>query len=234
MRTPAESRDPKESLLARLGVELPRELLELALTHSSFAHERGGNSNERLEFLGDAVLDLALADILYHRFPDWDEGELSKLRAVVVSRPVLAQVARELGVGECLRVGKGAEGLGVRERPSTLAAALEALVGAVFLVGGYQAARGLAEGLLGDQVARYAASRSPDYKSLLQELGQRRYGALPAYSLVSTEGPGHEQVFTVEVQLGGSQALGRGRSKKEAEQAAAKRLFLQLEESQGD
>lgn len=230
MGTPARSDDPRQALLPRLGVEVPSGLLEVALTHSSFAHEHGGESNERLEFLGDAVLDLALADILFHRFPDWDEGELSKLRAVVVSRPVLAQVARELGVGKCLRVGKGAEGLGVRERPSTLAAALEALVGAVFLTGGYPAARQLAERLLGHQVSHYAAARSPDYKSLLQELGQRRYGTLPSYSLVSSEGPGHEQVFTVAVELGGSQALGRGRSKKEAEQAAAKRLFLQLEE----
>ena len=224
-----------ERLLARLGVPLPQELALLALTHSSYANETGeGESNERLEFLGDAVLDLALADILYRRFPDRDEGELSKIRAVVVSRPVLAQAARRLGLGEHLRLGRGEERVGGRDRPSILAAALEALLGAVFLAHGYPRARALAEELLGEEVARYAAERSPDYKSLLQELGQKRYGVLPAYNVVESTGPEHEKVFTVAVELGGSKAIGRGRSKKEAEQAAAKRLYLHLEEEPGD
>jgi len=203
------------------------------LTHSSYANELGEiEDNERLEFLGDAVLDLALADFLYRRFPKRDEGELSKIRAVVVSRPVLAQAARRLELESHLLLGKGEELAGGRERPSILAAALEALFGAVFLSHGYEQARALAERLLGQEAERYAAARSPDYKSLLQELGQRRYGALPAYDLVQSEGPEHDKVFTVSVELGGSKAVGRGRSKKEAEQAAAKRLYLDLEEGE--
>lgn len=217
-------------LFEGLGVSVPDELLRVALSHSSYANESGGVSNERLEFLGDAVLNLALAEFLYRRFPERDEGELSKIRAVVVSRPVLAQVARRLGLGEHLLLGRGEELAGGRERPSILAAALEALFGAVFLSHGYEEARGLAERLLGPEARRYAAERSPDYKSLLQELGQRRYGALPAYEVVQSEGPEHKKVFTVSVELGGSRAVGRGRSKKEAEQAAAKRLYLDLEE----
>jgi len=220
-------------LVERLGTEVPEELVRAALTHASYANETGeGEANERLEFLGDAVLDLALADILYHRFPERDEGELSKIRAVVVSRPVLAEVARRLELGPLLLLGKGEEQAGGRERPSILAAALEALFGVVFLHLGYATARELAERLLGEEIERYAAERSPDYKSLLQELGQRRYGALPAYNLVESEGPEHKKVFTVSVELGGSKALGRGRSKKEAEQAAAKRLYLRLEEDE--
>jgi len=220
-------------LVERLGTEVPEELVRAALTHASYANETGeGEANERLEFLGDAVLDLALADILYHRFPERDEGELSKIRAVVVSRPVLAEVARRLELGPLLLLGKGEEQAGGRERPSVLAAALEALFGVVFLHLGYATARELAERLLGEEIERYAAERSPDYKSLLQELGQRRYGALPAYNLVESEGPEHKKVFTVSVELGGSKALGRGRSKKEAEQAAAKRLYLRLEEDE--
>ncbi len=220
-------------LVERLGTEVPEELVKAALTHASYANETGeGEANERLEFLGDAVLDLALADILYHRFPERDEGELSKIRAVVVSRPVLAEVARRLELGPLLLLGKGEEQAGGRERPSILAAALEALFGVVFLHLGYATARELAERLLGEEIERYAAERSPDYKSLLQELGQRRYGALPAYNLIESEGPEHKKVFTVSVELGGSKALGRGRSKKEAEQAAAKRLYLRLEEDE--
>jgi len=188
------AREKLSALLERLGVEIPLSLVRTALTHSSYANEVGGEDNERLEFLGDAVLDLALADFLYRQFPERDEGELSKIRAVVVSRPVLAQAASRLGLGAHLLLGKGEELAGGRKRPSILAAALEALFGAVFL------------------------------------LGQRRYGALPAYDLVDSEGPEHEKVFTVSVELGGSKALGRGRSKKEAEQAAAKRLYLDLEE----
>jgi len=218
-------------LLELLALDLPVDLVRTALTHSSYANEAGElEDNERLEFLGDAVLDLALADILYREFPERDEGELSKIRAVVVSRPVLAEVASRLELGEYLLLGKGEEQAGGRERPSNLAAALEALIGAVFLVHGYRESRRLIERLLGEEIARYAAQRVSDYKSLLQELGQRRYGTIPSYSVVGAEGPEHKKVFTVSVELGGERAVGRGRSKKEAEQAAAKRLYLHLEE----
>lgn len=225
---------PLISLLARLGLDLPEELLRTALTHDSYANENGGESNERLEFLGDAVLDLAAADLVFRLYPERDEGELSKLRAVVVSRPVLAEVATGVGLGELLLLGKGAEEGGARSRPSVLAAALEAIVGATFLIHGYPAVRALAEELLGPHIAAYGAEPAPDYKSVLQELGQARFGELPRYEVLSAEGPEHKKVFTVRASLPGGQATGRGRSKKEAEQAAAKRLYLGLAEETAD
>lgn len=216
------------SLLSRLGLELPEDLLRLAVTHDSYAHEWDEESNERLEFLGDAVFDLAVADLLYHLSPEGDEGELSKLRAVVVSRPVLAEVAAAHGVGELLRLGRGAEEGGARGRASVLAAALEAVVGAVFLHHGYAGARRLAEALLGPRLTAAAEGESADYKSLLQALGQARFGVLPRYEVVTAHGPDHRKVFAVRVSLPAGEAVGRGRSKKEAEQAAAKRLYVNL------
>jgi len=215
--------------LSSFGLEIPQELLQRALTHASYANETGEESNERLEFLGDAVLSLAVTDILFHRFPERAEGELTKIRAVVVSRPVLAEVARKIGLGKHILLGRGAEEAGARERPSVLAAALEALLGAVFLAHGYPAVRDLAEKLFLEEIERYA-QKTPDYKSLLQEWVQAQFGGLPEYRVVAEEGPEHKKVFTVEARAGGMRALGRGRSKKEAEQAAAKRLYLSLAE----
>jgi len=223
---------PLLALLSRLGVVVPEDVLRLALTHDSYANEYGGESNERLEFLGDAVLDLAVADALFHLFPDRDEGELSKLRAVAVSRPVLAEVAARLNLGDLLLLGKGAAEGGARTRPSVLAAALEAVVGATFLHHGYGAARALAETLLGPQLSANAG-HSPDHKSLLQELGQAQFGMLPQYEVVTAEGLEHQKVFAVRVSLPPGHAVGRGRSKKEAEQAAAKRLYIRLTEHSG-
>jgi ribonuclease-3 len=228
------SDSPLSALLARLGLDLPSEVVQTALTHDSYANEAGGESNERLEFLGDAVLDLAVADILYRRYPERDEGDLSKLRAVVVSRPVLAEVAEEIGLGRSLLLGKGAEESGSRSRPSVLAAALEAVVGVAFLGHGYPAARALAEELLGARIAAHGEERAPDYKSLLQELGQARSGELPRYEVVSAEGPEHKKVFAVRASLFTDEAVGRGRSKKEAEQAAAKRLYVKLASASTD
>ncbi|MBC7222250.1 ribonuclease III [Candidatus Bipolaricaulota bacterium] len=216
-----------EQILSPLGLPLPEDLAREALTHASYANETGNPSNERLEFLGDAVLSLAVTEILFRRFPERAEGELTRIRAVVVSRPVLAEVARRLSLGRHLLLGKGAEEAGARERPSVLAAALEALLGATFLAHGYAAVRDLVEKLFSAEIERYA-QEIPDYKSLLQELVQERFGGLPEYRVVSEEGPEHKKVFTVEALAGGHSALGRGRSKKEAEQAAAKRLYLVL------
>jgi len=213
--------------LSSLGLALPQELLRRALTHPSYANETGEESNERLEFLGDAVLSLAVTDLLFHRFPERAEGELTKIRAVVVSRPVLAEVARRIGLEKHILLGRGAEEAGARERPSVLAAALEALLGAAFLAQGYPAVRDLVEKLFLEEIERYAAE-VPDYKSLLQEWVQAKFGGLPEYRVVAEEGPEHKKVFTVEARAGGLRALGRGRSKKEAEQAAAKRLYLSL------
>jgi ribonuclease III len=151
------------------------------LTHPSYANETGEESNERLEFLGDAVLSLAVTDLLFHRFPERAEGELTKIRAVVVSRPVLAEVARRIGLGKHILLGRGAEEAGARERPSVLASALEALLGAAFLAQGYPAVRDLVEKLFLEEIERYAAE-VPDYKSLLQEWVQakvRRASGVP-------------------------------------------------------
>ncbi len=217
-------------LLSSLGLALPPEKLAPALVHSSYANEIGGESNERLEFLGDAVLDLAVAEILFRECPDRDEGELSRIRSVAVSEPVLAQVAQDLGLERYIRVGAGAAEAKVQKRPSVLADALEAILGVVFLELGYPAARELTRRLLGGKLRQLAQEQPKDYKSLLQELGLRRYRELPQYRLLEAEGPEHEKVFTVEVSLGGKRTVGRGRNKKEAEQAAAKRLYLSLEE----
>ena len=222
--------DDLSRLLDVLGLDLSPAELVPAFRHASYANERGLESNERLEFLGDAVLDLAVAELLFRHFPDRDEGELTKLRAVLVSRPVLAEIARELGLEKHLLLSQGAEELGVRKRPSVLAAALEAVIAVVFLHKGYEYTRTLVERLYGARIERVAAKRPEDYKSLLQELGQKRFGELPRYRVLETEGPEHEKVFTVEASLGGESAVGRGRNLKEAEQAAAKRLYLRLEE----
>jgi len=141
----------------------------------------------------------------------------------------LAEVARKMGLGKHILLGRGAEEAGARERPSVLAAALEALLGAVFLAHGYPAVRDLVEKLFLEEIERYA-KEVPDYKSLLQEWVQARFGGLPEYRVVAEEGPEHKKVFTVEARAGGRKALGRGKSKKEAEQAAAKRLYLSLVE----
>ncbi len=217
-------------LLNELGVRAAEEALRPALVHASLLSEHPElESNERLEFLGDSVLELAVAEHLYRVFPDKDEGSLSKLRGVVVSRPALAEIATALDVGAHLMLGRGEEQSGGRARSSILAAALEALIGVVFLHWGYAVARDLVVRLVGDEIARVGEVRSEDYKSLLQELGHRRFRTVPVYRMMEAEGPEHRKVFTIEAELGGIQVLGRGRSKKEAEQAAAKRLYLRLE-----
>ncbi len=222
-----------QALLRRLaarGVELSEEAIRPALIHASALSENPElASNERLEFLGDSVLELAVAEYLYRTYSQSDEGALSKLRGVVVSRPVLAEVGRALGLGEHLVLGRGEEQSGGRERPSIISAAVEALIGAVFLHAGYAVASRLAVKLLAEEIERASQERSEDYKSLLQELGHHRFGEPPTYRIMESEGPEHRKVFTVEAQLGGVQVLGRGRSKKEAEQAAAKRLYVRLD-----
>lgn len=217
-------------LLNELGAEATEETLRPALIHASVLSEHPDlESNERLEFLGDSVLELAVAEYLYTVYPDKDEGSLSKMRGVVVSRPALAETASVLDVGSHIRLGRGEEQSGGRARPSILAAAFEAIIGVVFLHWGYGVARDFVVRLMGDAIAKVGEVRSEDYKSLLQELGHRRFRAVPVYRLMESEGPEHRKVFTVEADLGGIQVLGRGRSKKEAEQAAAKRLYLRLE-----
>lgn len=224
----------------RLGYTFrDRALLEHALTHRSRAHEEATGDvrdNESLEFLGDALLGFVVAEILFRRFPELDEGQKSKIKASLVSTTALARVARRLGVGSSLLLGRGEERSGGRTKQALLADAYEAVLAAVYLDGGFDAARRvvldhMAERL--DEVARIGPGLSlGDYKSALQEWLQSHDRALPEYGLVSTHGPDHAKVFEVEVSVSG-ESLGRaqGRSKKEAEQRAAREALDRLSRS---
>ncbi len=223
----------RQRLQQRIGYEFGDEaLLEEALTHSSFSNEslrRRDRNNERLEFLGDAVLGLAAAHRLCRLFPGAREGELSLQRVRLVSEKSLAAAARQLALGECLLLGKGEELSGGREKPSILADAAEALVGAVFRDGGWEAACTVAEKLFPEHLEDHSAAQVLDAKTRLQELCQEEHGMPPAYRLLSQEGPPHRPLFTVAVSLGGEDlAEGTGGSKKEAEQAAAGKALERL------
>ena len=196
----------------------PEHLAE-ALTHRS---SDDGPNNERLEFLGDAVLALAMSDLLMARFPEAREGELSKMRAALVNAEVLARKARELDLGRWLRVGKGEEKSQGRDKPSLLAAVYEALLGAIYLDAGYEGARAVVEGHFASDVSGHSVVGQRDYKTQLQELTQRLYRETPAYTLVEESGPDHAKRFVSEIRIGGrTRGRGVGRSKKTAEQAAA-------------
>ena len=204
------------------------ELARQALTHRSF----GTPHNERLEFLGDALLNCAIATILYERFAHLPEGDLSRLRATLVNQSSLSQVAEGLGLGERLRLGEGELKSGGFRRPSILADSVEALLGAVYLDGGFEAARAAVLHLLGDKVA--SAGSKPvdkDPKTALQELLQGRGLALPRYAVQKTEGEAHDQTFLVECRVDdlGVVATGKGTSRRTAEQAAAEGVLAQLE-----
>ena len=217
-----------EGLASRLGQPLARADVALAaITHKSFVNEHRGEGladNERLEFLGDAVLDLAVSHRLMERFPAAREGELSKIRAAVVDEAGLARMARALDLGPLLRLGRGEELTGGREKSSLLADAMEAVVAALYLGGGLAPVLALLDRFLGEAFERAAAGTlDRDYKTQLQELAQSRVHASPRYRVVAERGPDHSKVFDVEAELRG-QVVGRGsgRSKKDAEQAAAK------------
>jgi len=203
----------------------------LALTHRSWCAENAGEeSNERLEFLGDAVLGLVVADHLFDANPTLPEGSLAKSRAGVVSAPVLAEVGAELEIGPALRLGKGEDATGGRAKRSILADAVEAVIGAVYLDGGLDAARGVILAQLGDRMAAEVADGpgGTDHKTKLQELAAQRHDELPVYELTD-DGPDHDKRFYAEVRLQG-RVLGRGqgRSKKLAEQAAAGDALAEL------
>jgi ribonuclease-3 len=220
--------EPVAALETRLGVALADRATALAaLTHKSYVNEHRGEGladNERLEFLGDAVIDLAVSHRLMERFPAAREGDLSKMRAAVVDEPGLAAMARALDLGAVLRLGRGEELTGGRGKPSVLADAMEAVVAAVYLEGGLEAVLALVDRFLGEALERAAAGTlDRDHKTHLQELAQSRLRATPQYRVVAESGPDHAKTFEVEVDLRG-EAMGRaaGRSKKEAEQAAAR------------
>ena len=223
-----------ENLQENLGYRFRDEsLLRGALYHSSYANEhRNENivSNERLEFLGDAVLGFVSAEFLYSRFPHAPEGELTRIRAALVREESLFEVAQALQLGECLMLGKGEESGGGRQRPSILADCTEAVFAAVYLDGGMDCARDLIHRVLlskGDITV--AESRRRDYKTELQELVQRKPHQVLHYELVGQSGPDHAKVFTVAVLLNGDPVgEGSGHSKKEAEQASARAALEKL------
>ena len=225
-----------KTLEERIGYSFQdRSLLENALTHSSYANEhrtQGARSNERLEFLGDSILGLVVADHLYRTRPDLPEGDLTRIRAALVCENSLVEVARSLDLGSYLKLGKGEDHCGGRARPSIQADAVEAMLAAVYLDGGIGQARKLIHTLvLNREKEKTAAGR--DYKTALQERVQRESGQVLAYRLVGESGPDHAKVFQMEVRLNGRPlGAGRGKSKKEAEQAAAKAAVLALEKAE--
>jgi ribonuclease III len=205
------------------------QLLEQALTHRS----RGADNNERLEFLGDGVLGCAVADELYARFPQLSEGKLTRLRASLVREEALAGVANSLGIGEFLRLGEGELAAGPEPRPSILADALEAVLGAVFLDAGYEAARKTVLAAFGPLIDRLDPERpAKDAKTRLQEMLQAKHRKLPQYSVVSIEGEAHKQSFMVECYVSelDLRVTGTGTSRQRAEQQAAKAMLERLEE----
>ena len=228
MEHAAPQPDALSALEARIGHTFAtRQHLLDALTHRSYAYEfaaPGVVSNERLEFLGDAVLGLIASDLLYTRYPNATEGDLTNLRAALVRASTLAAFARSIALGPYLRLGRGEETTGGRDRDLLLARAFEALIGALYQDGAMPAAQALLEPLLSDQLKRLTAKNTSikDDKSLLQELAQGQLGITPTYRVTSESGPSHDRTFAVDVLLGDFVAgRGEGRSKRIAEQAAA-------------
>jgi ribonuclease III len=225
---PADS--PRSTLEAVLGEPLEAALAEQALTHRSYAYEHGGlPTNERLEFLGDAVLGLFVTDALYRAHPDLPEGSLARLRAGVVSTRALAGVARGIGLGREVRLGRGEEATGGRDKASILADTLEALLGAVYLDQGLAKAALVVERLFAPLLdSLLADDAGRDWKTALQELGAGEGLGVPEYRTAES-GPPHERAFTAEVLLSGRVlGTGEGRTKKQAEQQAAERACRAL------
>ena len=208
-------------------------LLEQALVHSSYINENPGSaltSNERLEFLGDAVLGSVIAEKLYHDLPSFTEGEMTKLRATLVCRDTLAQAARAIGLGDYLYLGKGEEASGGQHKPVNLAGALEAVIAAIYLDQGAATAKDFILRLFNKELQKVVSQGAEvNYKSQLQELIQAREQQTPAYHVIEATGPDHDRRFTVEVKVGDT-VLGRGsgRSKKEAETEAARSALERL------
>ncbi len=230
----------REALLAELELRLDvrfrdRTLLHTALVHGSAgaeARSRHGDNYERLELLGDAVLNLVISDHLYRLFPTRLEGDLARLRAAVVSEGPLAKVARTMDLGRYLVLGRGEEKGGGRTRASLLADALEAVVGAVYVDSGYGVAHYCVTRWFADELARLEEPGEGDFKSQLQELVQQRERRLPRYRITGQAGPEHNRAFIAVVEVNGRVlGEGRGRSKKEAEQAAAQQALDQFKRS---
>ena len=225
----AAGRDPAE-LPCALGVVITPGTLERALTHRSYAYENGGlPTNERLEFLGDSVLGLVVTDTLYCKYPSLPEGQLAKLRAAVVQMGALAQVARDLELGAYVRLGRGEEGTGGRDKPSILADTLEAVIGATYVDCGLDTASDLVHRLFDPVIERSATlGAGLDWKTSLQELTAVQGLGVPDYH-VDESGPDHQKLFRAMVRVGGRElGSGEGRSKKAAEQQAAQAAYESL------
>jgi ribonuclease-3 len=204
-----------------------KALLDEALTHKSFSNEQADRVtpyNERLEFLGDAVLSLVVSHYMYRTFPQLPEGEMTRIRAEVVSEKGLEVVARAMDLGRFLRLGRGEERTGGRQKSSLVANAMEALLGAVFCDGGFGSVRPVVEALFVDHIHRSARCKAGvDYKTRLQECLQAQFGEMPGYDLAQVDGPPHKRRYTVHACFRGETVgRGEGRSKKAAEQAAAR------------
>ena len=228
------NQEPWNTLQKRLDYRFRRpDLLFEAVCHRSYANEQldaGASDNERLEFLGDAVLDLIVSQELYLAYPSRQEGELTRIRAEVVAEPSLAAMARSLDLGLSLLLGRGERSSGGSDRPSLLANTLEALLGAVFLDGGLTAATQVIKPLIKPRIVRASKHAGHDFKSRLQEYLHAQKGGPPEYVLSAMEGPEHDRYYTVEVIIDGRvHGQGHGRTKKAAEQAAAKVALETLE-----
>ena len=233
---PRVSEPSYDDLRQALGdPNLDAGLLDRALTHRSFAYENGGlPTNERLEFLGDSVLGVVVTDSLFRAHPDLSEGRLAKLRAAVVNARALAQVARTIGLGEHIKLGRGEETTGGRNKSSILSDTVEAVIGAVYISSGFEGAADVVH-LLFDPLMEAAAELGAglDWKTSLQELSAEHSLGVPEY-LIADEGPDHEKTFTAEVQVGDDRyGHGTGHSKKEAEQQAAETAYRAIVERYG-
>jgi len=225
-----------DDLRAALGEpDLDAGLLDRALTHRSYAYENGGlPTNERLEFLGDSVLGVVVTDTLYRAHPDLSEGRLAKLRAAVVNARALAEVARTIGLGVHIKLGRGEEATGGRDKSSILSDTVEAVIGAVYLSGGFTAADQVVH-LLFDPLMETAAGLGAglDWKTSLQELSAEHSLGVPEY-VIEDDGPDHEKTFTAQVRVGEDlYGQGTGRSKKEAEQQAAETAYRAIATARG-
>lgn len=206
-------------------------LIETALTHSSYANEHKCECNERMEFLGDSVLSLCVSRYIYDKFPDLPEGRLSKIRASVVCEETLARCAVKMDFGKYIKLGHGEDATGGRNRPSILSDAFESVIAAIYLDGGFEKAREWIIPQLKEEIE--SASHSDnfhDYKTMLQEISQSKGLGVPVYELIGEEGPDHMKTFTMRLTVGRSDVCASGRSKKIAEMSAAKKLLERIGE----
>ena len=204
-----------------------RKLLKTALTHSSYANECSVESNERLEFLGDAILGCVVAKVLYQMFPENSEGELSKLRSAIVSRTNFSRYAHLLKIDKQILLGKGEENTGGRDRESNLAGTFEAIIGAIYIDGGYRKTFNIISRLVKECIKNDEIFS--DYKTKLQEVSQKKFRQIPRYFVTLEEGPPHNKRFHIKVEIASKvKGEGTGKNKKEAEQEAAKEALVKI------